>query len=50
MSQITPIPSPEPTPATALDAHGHDPAVYDRIAVLKKRRKDRRSRPMHERG
>lgn len=40
MSHIAPIPSPEPTPATALDAHGHDPAAYDWVPVLKKRRKD----------
>ncbi|GAO77274.1 MULTISPECIES: hypothetical protein [unclassified Sphingopyxis] len=51
MSHIAPIPSPgaipaqtpTPTPtaaAPALDAHGHDPAVYDWIPVLKKRRHD----------
>lgn len=38
MSHIAPIPSPESTPA--LDAHGHDPAAYDWVPVLKKRRKD----------
>lgn len=46
MSHIAPIPSPGATPAPtstaapALDAHGHDPAAYDWIPVLKKRRKD----------
>ena len=46
MSHIAPIPSPDATPAPtvetvpALDAHGHDPAAYDWIPVLKKRRKD----------
>lgn len=46
MSHIAPIPAPgaalTPTaePATALDAHGHDPAAYDWVPVLKKRRKD----------
>jgi hypothetical protein len=40
MSHIAPIPSPDPTPAAALDAHGHDPAAYDWVPVLKKRRKD----------
>ena len=46
MSHIAPIPSPDPTPAPiaetipALDAHGHDPAAYDWVPVLKKRRKD----------
>jgi hypothetical protein len=39
MSHIAPIPSPDPS-ATALDAHGHDPAAYDWVPVLKKRRKD----------
>src|SRR3546814_9457094 len=34
----TPAPKPEPIPA--LDAHGHDPAAYDWVPVLKKRRKD----------
>jgi len=44
MSHIAPIPAPNPTPAPiaepALDAHGHDPAAYDWVPVLKKRRKD----------
>lgn len=46
MSHIAPIPAPDATlaPATddspALDAHGHDPAAYDWVPVLKKRRKD----------
>jgi hypothetical protein len=46
MSHIAPIPAPGATPASppdaaaALDAHGHDPAAYDWIPVLKKRRKD----------
>ena len=40
MSHIAPIPSPDPTATTALDAHGHDPAAYDWVPVLKKRRKD----------
>ena len=46
MSHIAPIPSPDATLATvpettpALDAHGHDPAAYDWVPVLKKRRKD----------
>ncbi|PZQ21304.1 MAG: hypothetical protein DI569_12365 [Sphingopyxis macrogoltabida] len=43
MSHIAPIPSPEAPaaePAPALDAHGHDPAAYDWVPVLKKRRKD----------
>ena len=42
MSHIAPIPSPESDPAAeiALDAHGHDPAAYDWVPVLKKRRKD----------
>lgn len=46
MSHIAPIPSPGATPAPtsdttpALDAHGHDPAAYDWVPVLKKRRKD----------
>ena len=42
MSHIAPIPSPESDPVaeTALDAHGHDPAAYDWVPVLKKRRKD----------
>ena len=46
MSHIAPIPSPDATlapaaePTTALDAHGHDPAAYDWVPVLKKRRKD----------
>jgi hypothetical protein len=39
MSHITPIPSPDPA-TPALDAHGHDPAAYDWVPVLKKRRKD----------
>lgn len=46
MSHIAPIPSPGAAPAAvpestpALDAHGHDPAAYDWVPVLKKRRKD----------
>ncbi|MDR6832698.1 MULTISPECIES: hypothetical protein [unclassified Sphingopyxis] len=46
MSHIAPIPAPDaalaPTPETspALDAHGHDPAAYNWVPVLKKRRKD----------
>ncbi|MHA4835486.1 hypothetical protein [Sphingopyxis sp. MSC1_008] len=46
MSHIAPIPAPDATPApiaetvAALDAHGHDPAAYDWVPVLKKRRKD----------
>jgi hypothetical protein len=46
MSHIAPIPSPDaapaavPDPTPALDAHGHDPAAYDWIPVLKKRRHD----------
>ncbi|MGQ2975599.1 MAG: hypothetical protein ACT6QT_07905 [Sphingopyxis sp.] len=46
MSHIAPIPAPNAAPApiaettTALDAHGHDPAAYDWVPVLKKRRKD----------
>lgn len=46
MSHIAPIPAPDAAPATvpeatpALDAHGHDPAAYDWVPVLKKRRKD----------
>jgi len=46
MSHIAPTPSPDAAPATvpestaALDAHGHDPAAYDWVPVLKKRRKD----------
>jgi hypothetical protein len=40
MSHIAPIPSPDPAAETALDAHGHDPAAYDWVPVLKKRRKD----------
>lgn len=40
MSHITPISSPDPATETALDAHGHDPAAYDWVPVLKKRRKD----------
>ncbi|WOF44188.1 hypothetical protein KNJ79_04450 [Sphingopyxis indica] len=48
MSHIAPIPSPgaELTPAAdpaatpALDAHGRDPAAYDWVPVLRKRRKD----------
>lgn len=39
MSHIAPIPSPDPA-TNALDAHGHDPAAYDWVPVLKKRRKD----------
>lgn len=40
MSHIASIPSPDPAAGTALDAHGHDPAAYDWVPVLKKRRKD----------
>ncbi|MBB6425810.1 hypothetical protein [Sphingopyxis sp. JAI128] len=46
MSHIAPIPAPgadlapAPDPTPALDAHGHDPADYDWVPVLKKRRKD----------
>lgn len=40
MSHIAPIPSPDPAAETALDTHGHDPAAYDWVPVLKKRRKD----------
>lgn len=40
MSHIAPIPSPDPAAETALDAHGHDPAAYNWVPVLKKRRKD----------
>lgn len=46
MSHIAPIPAPDAALApttetdTALDAHGHDPAAYDWVPVLKKRRKD----------
>ena len=48
MNHIAPIPAPDapPTPSpdtpavAALDAHGHDPAAYDWVPVLKKRRKD----------
>ncbi|MDO9368042.1 MAG: hypothetical protein Q7T68_05680 [Sphingopyxis sp.] len=46
MSHIAPIAAPDATPAPiaetapALDAHGHDPAAYDWVPVLKKRRKD----------
>jgi hypothetical protein len=40
MSHIAPIPSPDPAADAALDAHGHDPAAYDWVPVLKKRRKD----------
>lgn len=46
MSHIAPIAAPDaalaPTPAAtpALDAHGHDPAAYHWVPVLKKRRKD----------
>jgi len=40
MSHIIPPPPPESTPTPALDAHGHDPAAYDWIPVLKKRRHD----------
>ncbi|WP_338426410.1 hypothetical protein [Sphingopyxis kveilinensis] len=38
MSNTLPTPAPEPTPAR--DAHGHDPAAYDWVPVLKKPRKD----------
>lgn len=47
MSHIAPIAAPDAPPVPtaadatpALDAHGHDPAAYDWIPVLKKRRKD----------
>jgi hypothetical protein len=45
MSHIAPISAPDaalaPIPeSTALDAHGHNPAAYDWVPVLKKRRKD----------
>lgn len=44
MSHIAPIAAPDaalaPSPETALDAHGHDPAAYHWVPVLKKRRKD----------
>lgn len=46
MSHIAPIPAsdaalaPAPETTPALDAHGHDPAAYDWVPVLKKRRKD----------
>jgi len=46
MSHIAPIPAPDAVPALtaastpAFDAHGHDPAAYDWVPVLKKRRKD----------
>lgn len=44
MSHIAPISAPDaataPTSQSALDAHGHDPAAYDWVPVLKKRRKD----------
>jgi hypothetical protein len=42
MSNITPTPSPDAALAAtpALDAHGHDPAAYNWVPVLKKRRKD----------
>lgn len=44
MSHIAPIPAPDaalaPIAETALDAHGHDPAAYNWVPVLKKRRKD----------
>lgn len=40
MSHIAPISSPDPAAETALDAHGHDPAAYDWVPVLKKRRTD----------
>ena len=42
MSHIAPIPSPDAASAAVatLDAHGHDPADYDWVPVLKKRRKD----------
>lgn len=40
MSHIAPIPSPDSAADTALDAHGHDPAAYHWVPVLKKRRKD----------
>jgi hypothetical protein len=38
MSNTLPSPAPEPTPAR--DAHGHDPAAYNWVPVLKKPRKD----------
>lgn len=48
MSHIAPIPSPgaestlaaDPAATPALDAHGHDPAAYEWVPVLRKRRKD----------
>src|SRR3546814_8362308 len=46
MSHSAPIPAPDATPAPkpepipALDAHGHDPAAYEWVPVLRKRRKD----------
>ena len=40
MSHIIPSPTPESTPTAALDAHGHDPAAYHWVPVLKKRRHD----------
>ncbi|KTE17304.1 hypothetical protein [Sphingopyxis sp. H115] len=46
MSHIAPIAAPDAAAALpaettpALDAHGHDPAAYDWVPVLKKRRKD----------
>lgn len=40
MSHIAPIPSPDPAADAARDAHGHDPAAYHWVPVLKKRRKD----------
>ena len=44
MSHIAPIPAPDaaavPDLTPALDARGHDPAAYDWVPVLKKRRKD----------
>ena len=46
MSHIDPIAAPDAAAALpaettpALDAHGHDPAAYDWVPVLRKRRKD----------
>lgn len=34
------LPTPAPESAPALDTHGHDPAAYHWVPVLKKRRKD----------
>lgn len=40
MSNTLPSPASEPAATPALDAHGHDPAAYDWVPVLKKPRKD----------